>query len=144
MTDRAQPLRHEVELEVRYAETDQMGVVHHANYLVWFELARTALCAQTEYPYSRIETELDVWLMVSGVHASYRGGARYGDRIAISAWIQQLRSRTVHFGYAVRRDSDVLVEGVTEHVWVDRGTKKPRRMPPVLEPVFRRLAGLGG
>ena len=74
MTDRA--LRAEVDVEVRYAETDQMGVVHHANYLIWFELARTNLCTQSGFHYRQIE-ELGYLLMVTAAEVRYRQGARF-------------------------------------------------------------------
>ena len=91
-----EPTRDEIDIEVRYAETDQMGVVHHANYLVWFELARTSLCTRTGYHYADIE-RLGYLLMVSGIHASYRGAARYGDTIKVTSWVDRLASRALNF-----------------------------------------------
>ena len=137
----SEPRRHQIDIEVRYAETDQMGVVHHANYLVWFELARTGLCALSGHPYSEIE-KTGVWLMVSGAHLRYRGGARYGDVVQVGAWVDRLASRVMHFGYDVRRDGQVLVTGTTEHVWVDASSRKNRRIPEQLIGPFRELAGL--
>ncbi len=71
------PIQREIELEVRDAETDPMGVVHHANYLIWFEQARTSLCSATGYHYADIE-KLGYLLMVTGAQLEYRQGARYG------------------------------------------------------------------
>jgi acyl-CoA thioester hydrolase len=132
---------HTIDVEVRYAETDQMGVVHHAAYLVWLELARTALCASSGHPYPEIERH-GYWLMVTGVHVSYRGGARYGDTVRVAAWIERLASRLLHFGYAVTRGDERLVTATTEHVWVEAATRRPCRMPDFVAPDFRRLAGL--
>lgn len=136
------PREHTSEIEVRYAETDQMGVVHHANYLVWFELARTQLCATTPLPYPEIE-KLGYWLMVTGVQLSYRGGARYGDRVQVRCWVDRLASRLMHFGYEVTRDGERLVTGRTEHVWVRADSGKPCRMPEEVRPAFEELAGIG-
>ncbi len=88
MSDAA-PVREAVTVEVRYAETDQMGVVHHANYLVWFELARTALCRRTGHAYADIE-RLGFFLMVSGAALSYRRGVHYGETVIVSAWLDRL------------------------------------------------------
>jgi len=138
MTDRA--LRAEVEIEVRYAETDQMGVVHHANYLIWFELARTNLCTRSGFHYRQIE-ELGYLLMVTTAEVRYRQGARYGDRLRVVAWLEKLASRGLRFSYQVHRDEELLATGATEHVWVDSKTQRLCRTPePLCEP-FARLAG---
>jgi acyl-CoA thioester hydrolase len=133
------PARSEIEIEVRYAETDQMGVVHHANYLVWFELARTRLCARSGFHYAQIE-ELGYFLMVTAVDVEYRKGARYGDAVRVAAWIERLSSRGLTFGYEVFRGDQKLALGSTQHVWVEIATNKPRRMPEVLREPFERLA----
>ena len=136
------PTRSEIEIEVRYAETDQMGVVHHANYLVWFELARTRLCARSGYHYAQIE-ELGYFLMVTAVDVEYRKGARYGDGVRVAAWIERLSSRGLTFGYEVFCGDQQLALGSTQHVWVEIATNKPRRMPEVLREPFERLVGEG-
>ena len=91
-TEMTEPVRIETEIEVRYAETDQMGVVHHANYVVWFELARTRLCAPSGFHYADIE-KMGYLLMVTGVEVSYRRPARYGDTVEVVCWIDRLGSR---------------------------------------------------
>jgi len=85
-----QPVESTVELEVRYAETDQMGVVHHANYVVWFEVARTRLCERSGFHYADIE-KLGYLLMVTAVHVSYRRAAHYGDHVELRAIRRQRR-----------------------------------------------------
>ena len=135
------PVTATIDVEVRYAETDQMRVVHHANYVVWFELARTRLCAASGYPYADIE-KMGYLLMVTGVQASYRKPARYGDTVKVACWNDRLGSRGLHFAYEVRTGDEVLVTGATEHVWVERATGKPCRMPEPLREPFRKLAGL--
>ncbi|MCL4838355.1 MAG: acyl-CoA thioesterase [Thermoanaerobaculia bacterium] len=130
-----------VEVEVRYAETDQMGVVHHANYLVWFELARTRLCAETGFHYAEIERS-GYLLMVVGAALRYRSAARYGDRVAVTAWLERLASRAVTFAYEVRRGADLLATGTTEHLWVEAASRRPAALPGHLRGPFARLAGM--
>ena len=136
----AEPVRAEVEVEVRYAETDQMGVVHHANYLVWFELARTNLCTISGFHYAGIE-ELGYHLMVTAAEAKYRIGARYGDRLRVVAWVARLASRALRFSYEVYRGDELLATGATQHVWVEASTGRLCRTPDVLREPFARLAG---
>jgi acyl-CoA thioester hydrolase len=135
-----QPQRVEMDIEVRYAETDQMGVVHHANYVVWFELARTRLCSLTGFHYADIE-RLDYLLMVTAVEVRYHRPARYGDVVRIACWCERLASRGLRFAYEVRNGNTKLVTGVTEHVWIERATGRPCRIPEVLREPFQRLAG---
>jgi acyl-CoA thioester hydrolase len=137
----SEPVRNITDVEVRYAETDQMGVVHHANYVVWFELARTRLCALSGFHYAEIE-RLGYRLMVTGVELRYRRPARYGDTVQVVCWGERLASRGVRFAYEVRRAGELLATGASEHVWVEAATGRPCRMPEALRPGFERLAGL--
>ncbi|MEM1250159.1 MAG: thioesterase family protein [Acidobacteriota bacterium] len=133
------PTRSTTDVEVRYAETDQMGVVHHSRYLVWFELARTQLCREAGHPYDEIEKQ-GLWLMVSGAHLSYRDGARYGDRVQVECRVSRAASRALHFDYRVLRGEQLLVSGRTEHIWVDAETKTTTRAPAELLALFREMA----
>lgn len=129
------------DIEVRYADTDQMGVVHHANYVVWFELARTHLCALSGFRYAEIE-RLGYLLMVTGVELRYRRPARYGETVQVACWGERLASRGVTFAYEVRRGEDLLATGRTDHVWIESRTGRPCRIPAPLRAPFERLAGL--
>lgn len=135
----AAPQRASIEVEVRYAETDQMGVVHHSNYLVWFELARTRLCLESGVHYADIERQ-GYFLTVTRVEVSYRRGARYGDHARVDCWVDRLGSRGIRFAYEVRRDGDLLAAGSTEHVWIEVATGRPCRIPDFLRGPFARLA----
>ena len=135
-----EPVRIETEIEVRYAETDQMGVVHHANYVIWFELARTRLCAESGFHYADIE-KMGYLLMVTAVHVSYRRPARYGDTVKVVCWNNRIGSRGLHFAYEVRKGDEVLVTGTTEHFWVETATGRSCLMPEPLRAPFRKLAG---
>jgi acyl-CoA thioester hydrolase len=131
-----------ISVEVRYAETDQMGVVHHANYLVWFELARTRLCEGSGFHYSQIE-RLGHFLLVTGAELSYRKSARYGDVVEVSARVARLGSRGLSFAYEVRRGPDLLATGSTDHIWIEKESGAPCRTPEILRAGFARLAGAG-
>ena len=137
----ARGTRCETEVEVRYAETDKMGVVHHANYVIWFELARTHLCALSGFHYAEIE-RLGYLLMVTGVEVRYRHPAAYGDRVRVACWADRLASRGIRFAYEVRRGDVLLATGHTDHVWVDAATGRPCRTPAQVRAPFERLAGL--
>ena len=89
-----------VELRVRYAETDQMGVAHHANYLIWCEMARTRHLEDLGVSYRRLESA-SFRLPVVDVRVRYRAPARYDDLIRVRCWVRDIASRRVEFGYAV-------------------------------------------
>lgn len=147
MTEPGTEMVHETDLEVRYAETDQMGIVHHRNYLVWFELARTGHCARSGWPYHEIE-KLGYLLVVTRTETRYLSPARYGDRIRVCCRLDKLQSRGMRFVYEVFRiaengeSGDLLATGATEHIWVDAEHRRPCRTPEVLREPFRRAAGL--
>jgi acyl-CoA thioester hydrolase len=136
-----EPVRCEVDVEVRYAETDQLGVVHHAQYVVWFEMARTRLCALSGTSYAEVE-RLGWLLMVTAVEVSYRRPARYGETPRVVCWVDRLGSRGLRFHYEVRRDGELLATGATEHVWVERASGRPCRTPAPLREPFKWLAGV--
>jgi acyl-CoA thioester hydrolase len=96
-------------VRVNYSETDQMGVVYHANYLIWFDRARTELMRDTGLTYRALEQQ-GVYLAVSEVKVRYRAPARYDDLLRIRCWVRELVSRRVTFGYAVEHtDTDALL-----------------------------------
>jgi acyl-CoA thioester hydrolase len=136
-----EPARAEIDVEVRYAETDQMGVVHHANYVIWFELARTRLCSTSGFHYADIE-KLGYLLMVTGVEVRYHRPARYGDVVRVACWCERMGSRGLRFAYEVRKEEERLVTGLTEHVWIEAATGRPCRTPEAIRAPFERLAGL--
>jgi acyl-CoA thioester hydrolase len=140
MAERTEPAWTETEIDVRYAETDQMAVVHHANYIIWFEVARTRLCALSGFRYAEIEA-MGYLLMVTSVQLSYRKPARYGDTVRVLCRSDHLGSRGMRFAYEVRKGDDLLVTGTTEHIWVEKATGRPCRTPESLREPFRRLAG---
>jgi len=136
-----------IDVEVRYAETDQMGVVHHAVYPVWFEIARTGLCRRTGYHYAEIE-RMGYLLMVTGVHVRYHRAIRYGDPVRVTCRMARMASRGMTFDYEVTsRDGDGdgdgavrMATGSTEHLWVEKASGRPCRIPEILRPGFEALA----
>jgi acyl-CoA thioester hydrolase len=137
----SEPTRCTTDIEVRYAETDQMGVVHHANYVIFFELARTRLCALSGFHYADIE-KMGYLLMVTGVEARYRRPARYGEIVQVICWGERLGSRGMRFAYEVFARGELLATGASDHIWVETATGRPCRTPEPLREPFRKLAGL--
>jgi acyl-CoA thioester hydrolase len=95
-------------VRVNYSETDQMGVVYHARYLVWLDVARTEHLRQAGMSYRDLE-EAGLRLAVSDLSVRYRQPARYDDRIRIRCWVRELASRRIDFGYAIERADDGLL-----------------------------------
>jgi acyl-CoA thioester hydrolase len=121
----------EARVRVRYAETDQMGVVYHSNYLVWFEIGRVELIRSMGLDYKRMEAEEGCGIAVVDAHLRYRAPARYDDELVIRTTLLAARGAVVRFGYKVVRIADdvLLCEGETVHVVVDKDMKK-RSLPP--------------
>lgn len=121
----------ETRLRVRYAETDQAGVVYHSNYLIWFEVGRVELCRDYGFNYRDMETEADSFLPVTEARVKYRVPARYDDEVIVRTRVVELRSRAIKFAYEVLRASDgmLLAEGETRHI-VMNSQGRARAFPP--------------
>jgi acyl-CoA thioester hydrolase len=111
-------MRDESRIRVRYKDTDQMGIVYYANYLVWFEIGRTELMRRLGMPYREFEKN-NLYLPVIRVSCDYKVPARYDDEIALLTWIESLQEVRVVFGYEVRREEELLARGSTEHAFVN-------------------------
>ncbi len=124
-------------LQVRYAETDQMGVVYHANYLVWFEIGRTDFCRKHGFAYREMEQKEGLYIMVAEVRCRYKSPARYDDQILIRTHLKEIRRRVLIFAYELYREStdDLLAEGETVHVITDR-EGRPRSLPEAYRELF--------
>jgi acyl-CoA thioester hydrolase len=122
----------ETELRVRYAETDTMGVVYHANYLVWFEVGRGEFFRALGQDYGQWEKE-GYFLPVSEAYARYHAPARYGELIVVSTWVEQVRSRSLRLSYSVvnAESKQRLVTGWTKHICAD-AQGRARRFPPAM------------
>jgi acyl-CoA thioester hydrolase len=122
----------QVRFRVRYAETDQMGVVYHANYLPWFEMARTELCAARGVRYRDIELNDNLFLTVVDAQLRYHAPAHYDDEIVAGARVKRSHPRMVIFTYEIRNaaTSQLLVTGETRHIFITRegrAVKVPRK-----------------
>jgi acyl-CoA thioester hydrolase len=133
--------RHVTETLVRvnYSEIDQMGVVYHARYLVWLDVARTEHLRQSGMSYRELEAS-GLRLAVSEVSIRYRRPARYDDRIRISCWVRAAESRRVEFGYAVEHADDrrLLATASTSLIALDAGmslTRLPHGVRAALHPI---------
>ena len=117
-------------VRVRYAETDQMGIVYYANYYVWFEIGRVELLRSVGLAYSQLETEHRCILPVVESSCRYRAPARYDDEILIETRPLLLRQSVIKFGYRILRkepngaDPTLLAEGETVHVVCDEQLRK--------------------
>jgi acyl-CoA thioester hydrolase len=121
---------HDTTVRVRYAETDQMGVVYHANYLIWFEVGRVELMRALGIEYKRMEIDDDCHIVVADVRCRYHASALYDEVIRIRTSISESRNRTIRFAYEVFRDSDeeLLAIGETLHV-ICGSNGKPKLLP---------------
>jgi acyl-CoA thioester hydrolase len=117
----------ETRLRVRYAETDAQGVVYHANYIVWFEVARGEYCRAAGYPYTEIEKE-GYGMMVTDARVSYLSPARYDDQILLRAWMEKIGRASCIFGYQVYNETTgtINAQGLTRHAAVTPGGKVVR------------------
>lgn len=127
----------QLELRVRYAETDRMGVVYHANYLVWFEMGRSEYCRHRGCNYLAME-KLGYYLVVAEARCKYRQPARYDELVTVRTSLGALSRRSVVFRYVVLREGseETLVEGETKHLCVDVEGRS-RSIP---EPYFTYLS----
>jgi acyl-CoA thioester hydrolase len=112
---------HETLLRVRYSETDKMGIVYYANYLVWFEIGRAEYCRARGFSYRDMEAHDDAFLVVAESYCRYKAPAYYDDEILVRTHITELRKRSLRFGYEIIRalDGQVVAEGETGHVVTD-------------------------
>lgn len=121
---------HETEIRVRYAETDQMGIVHNSNYLVWFEVGRSEFCRARGFSYKEMEEKEGALMVVAESYCRYKSPAYYEDLLTIRTKIEEIRSRSMRFLYEVYRASDdvLLAEGETLHLVTDEN-KRVRSLP---------------
>lgn len=128
------------QVTVRYAETDMMGIVYHANYLPWFEIARTTLLKEQGLPYRQLE-EMGYRLPVLSVTAKYLRPAVYDDSLTIIASLREKPLLRIHLEYEVRRGEELLATGETHHAFVNL-QGHPVRPPAIfLEKMSRLFAG---
>lgn len=118
----------ETTVRVRYAETDQMGVVYYANYLIWMEVGRVELCRACGFNYRDMEREDGVMLAVAEANCRYHFPARYDEEVIVKSWIETANRKMVTFAYEMRAGDRKLASGHTKHVFVGRDFR-PTRLP---------------
>ena len=141
MSEDKAALEHTVKARVRYGETDQMGVVYHANYLSFFEIARTELIRLRGVAYSALEKE-GLRLMVTEAGLKYHSPGRYDDVLVITARLSESGPARVRFDYEVRREGEdeLLVTGHTVLASIGEDGR-PCRLPPALREIFEQTGG---
>ena len=124
-------------LRVRYAETDQMGVVYYANYFVWMELGRVEWCRAAGAGYRDMEKEDGILLAVAEAQCRYSQPAKYDDEVVVETTVALAHSRMVKFEYRMTRAADgaLLASGFTKHVFLDRRLE-PRKLPEKYHEAF--------
>jgi len=132
----------ETRLRVRYAETDQMGVVYHSNHLIWFEVGRVELMRQMGFSYRDMERDDGCFIAVAEVKCRYRAPVYYDDEVLIRTRLKTVRESVVVFSYElVRADNNALVaEGETTHIVTD-SKMKVAALPEKYLTAFRAATG---
>jgi acyl-CoA thioester hydrolase len=122
--------KHQTRFRVRYAETDQMGVVYYANYLVWMEIGRVELVRSRGFDYKELEETEGLYLSVIEASCRYLYPARYDQEIVVRTEVVRSSTRVIEFGYEIRsaEPDRVLAEGSTRHIWLNRDWR-PARLP---------------
>jgi acyl-CoA thioester hydrolase len=128
---------YETTVRVRYAETDQMGVVYYSNFFVWFELGRVEMFRQMGFSYKEMEQKDDCFTVVGEAQCRYKRPAKYDDVLRIRTWIIEARKRTIRFGYEIVNDStgELLATGETTHIFCGRDGRT-RQLPEQYSKLF--------
>jgi len=133
-------------IRVRYAETDQMGIVYHSNYLIWFEVGRTELFRGLHLPYTEFEKQ-GLGLAVVEANCRYRKPTHYDEELVIVTEIEKITSRGINFAYHVYHDETLVAEGKTVHVFINQEGRpadvRKFEIWPRLQPVFDKQRGSG-
>ena len=118
----------ESRVRVRYKETDQMGIAHHSNYMVWFEIGRTDLCRETGFPYAEIESRGFI-LVVTEIACRFRIPFRYDDEVVIRTSVAGAGQPRMRFAYELydARGETLHANGTSAHLWLDEKTRRPVR-----------------
>jgi len=136
------PVICESRLRVRYAETDQMGVVYHSNHFIWFEIGRVELMRQLGFSYRDMEQNDGCFIAVVDARCRYKAPARYDDEVIVRTHLKNVRESVVHFGYELLRADDgaLLAEGETTHI-VTNAQMNATPLPEKYMRVFREAVG---
>lgn len=125
-------------ITVRYQETDQMGIVHHSVYPIWYEVARTDFCKKMGMPYTEMEKQ-GILTPIYEVHSKYQKPAYYDDILTIETKLTKLTPFRVVFSYQIFKDEVPIHFGETVHVWVDGEHFKPMNLQKIFPDLYRIL-----
>lgn len=133
----------EKEIEIRYAETDQMGVVYHANYLIWMEIGRTSLIKDLGFTYAGLES--DGYLSpVTDISIQYKASMRYGQKALVRTWVESHGRLRTTYGYEIlHEDGSVAATAKSEHVVVRKDTFRPvslKKIDPAWDAKYMEIA----
>lgn len=133
----------ETKIAVRYAETDQMGVVHHAVYPIWYEVARTEYILKIGVSYAELE-RMGVMTPVVDLNCHYSGSARYGEEILVRVSVGALSPAKIRFDYELFRTGEdkPFHTGSTLHGWVDTKTFRPLNMKRQYPDIYGSIAAM--
>lgn len=133
----------EMEHRVGYAETDAMAIVHHSNYIRWFEMGRNYLLRRIGYPYSELE-KMGIWMPVIGVSCQYKSPSVFDEVVVIRCWVEKLKGASVYLAYEVlsRETGQVKVTGNSSHGFTDPDLV-PLRLKKEFPDLYEKLAAAG-
>jgi acyl-CoA thioester hydrolase len=139
------PIISESRIRVRYAETDQMGVVYHSNHFIWFEVGRVDLLRELGVTYKQMEKEDQLYIPLVDARCRYKAPALYDDEVVVRTHIRKFRDKLIVFAYELVRASDnlLLAEGETTHV-ITGSDLKPRTLPEKYLEVLGKATGRTG
>jgi acyl-CoA thioester hydrolase len=142
MTSNNHRTLNETRLRVRYAETDQMGVVYHSNHLIWFEVGRVELMRQMGFSYRDMERDDGLFIAVAEAKCRYRAPVFYDEEVVVRTWLKTVRTSVIVFSYELKRAETgaLLAEGETVHIVTD-ASMKVASLPDKYLSVFRTAAG---
>ena len=142
MSSNHHPTVNETRLRVRYAETDQMGVVYHSNHLIWFEVGRVELMRQMGFSYRDMERDDGRFIAVAEATCRYRAPVYYDDEVIVRTRLKHVREAVIVFSYELARadNGTLLAEGETTHIVTD-SKMKVAALPGKYLTVFRAAAG---
>ncbi|HWJ49361.1 MAG TPA: thioesterase family protein [Candidatus Udaeobacter sp.] len=142
MSSNHQPATNETRLRVRYAETDQMGVVYHSNHLIYFEVGRVELMRQMGFSYRDMEREDGLFIAVAEAKCRYRAPVYYDEEVVVRTRLKTVRESVIRFSYELARANTgaLLAEGETTHI-VTNAKMKVSPLPDKYLSVFRAAAG---
>jgi acyl-CoA thioester hydrolase len=136
---------HETRFRVRYAETDQMGIVYYSNYFIWMELGRVEYCRAVGLRYKDMEADDGILLVVADAHCRYVQPAKYDEEISVKTWIAVAHRRLIQFDYEIKElaQGRLLATGETKHVFLSRELKPVKLPDKYLEPFGIAVAPQG-